>query len=102
MKYLLVLQRPATSIADYDAMIQIEDALIEKLCVENEVDGHDAGSGEMNIFIRTDSPERAFNQVKAILGSHDYWVDARVAYREIGGNDYTILWPKDLSELKVS
>jgi hypothetical protein len=102
MKYLLVLQWPTTSIEDYDAIIEIEDALIEKLSVENDVDGHDAGSGEMNIVIRTDCPERAFNEVKGILGSRDYWSDARVAYREVGGNDYTILWPKDLNEFKMS
>jgi hypothetical protein len=102
MKYQLVLQWPSTSIKDYDAMIEIEDALIANLSAEDEVDGHDAGSGEMNIFIRTDSPERAFNEVKTILGSCDYWVDARVAYRELGGDDYAVLWPKDLNEFKVS
>jgi hypothetical protein len=102
MKYLLVLQWPATSLEDYDAMIEIEDALIDKLSVENKVDGHDAGSGEMNIFIWTDSPERAFSEVKRVLGSRDYWGDARVAYREADGDDYTILSPKDLNEFKVS
>ena len=79
MKYQLVLQWPASSIKDYDAMIEIEDALVEKLSGGNEVDGHDAGSGEMNIFIRTDNPKRAFNEIKGILGSRDFWVDARVA-----------------------
>jgi hypothetical protein len=102
MKYQLVLQWPASSIKDYDAMIEIEDALVEKLSDENEVDGHDAGSGEMNIFIRTDNPKSAFNEVKGILGSRDFWVDARVAYREVAGSEYTILWPKDLTEFKVT
>lgn len=101
MKYQLVLQWPASSINDYDAMIEVEDALIEKLSEANDVDGHDAGSSEVNIFIRTDDPKRAFNEVKAILGSRDFWVDARVAYREVVGSEYTILWPKDLTEFKV-
>lgn len=78
-------------------MIEIEDTLVENLTTANDVDGHDAGSGEVNIFIRTDDPKRAFNEVKAILGTCDFWVDARVAYREVAGGDYTILWPKDLS-----
>src|SRR5205814_6768761 len=43
MKYQLVLQWPASSIKDYDAMIEVEDALIEKLSKANDVDGHDAG-----------------------------------------------------------
>jgi hypothetical protein len=102
MKYQLVLQWPASSIKDYDAMIEVEDALIEKLSESHEVDGHDAGSGEVNIFIRTEDPKRAFNEAKVILGTRDYWVGARVAYREVAGSEYTILWPKDLTEFKVT
>lgn len=44
MKYQLVLQLPAASIKDYDAMIELEDAIIESLGGVGEVDGHDAGS----------------------------------------------------------
>ena len=33
MKYQLVLQLPAASIKDYDAMIELEDAIIESLAV---------------------------------------------------------------------
>lgn len=102
MKYQLVLQWPASSIKDDDAMIEVENALVEKLSEVNDVDGHDAGSGEVNIFIRTDDPKRAFNEVKAILGSRDFWVAARVAFREVAGSEYTILWPKDLTEFKVT
>jgi len=86
-------------------MIEVEDALIERLSEESEIDGHDAGSGEVNIFILTDDPERTFNEVKAILGSRDFWVDARVAYREVSMSKYskyTILWPKDLTEFTVT
>jgi hypothetical protein len=102
MKYQLVLQWPASSIKDYDAMIDVEDALVEKLSEGSEVDGHDAGSGEVNIFIHTDEPGRAFNEVKAVLGSRDFWVDARVAFREVAATEYTVLWPKDLTEFKVA
>jgi hypothetical protein len=101
MKYQLVLQWPASSIKDYDAMIEIENALIEKLPVESKVDGHDAGSGEMNIFIHTNNPKRTFSEIKGILGSRDFWVDARVAYREIAGDEFTIIWPPDLEEFDV-
>lgn len=83
-------------------MIEIEDALIENLSVEHDLDGHDAGSGEVNIFIRTDDPKRAFSEVAAAFGTRDLWIDARVAYREVAGSDYTILWPKDLTEFRVA
>jgi hypothetical protein len=102
MKYQLVLQWPASSIKDYDTMIEIENALIEKLPVGGKVDGHDAGSGEMNIFIHTNHPKRTFSEIKGILGSRDFWVDARVAYREIAGDEFTIIWPIDLGEFKVT
>jgi hypothetical protein len=102
MKYLLVLQWPAASIKDYDALIEIEDLLTEKLSKDSDVDGHDAGSGEMNIFINTNNPAAAFKEIQATLGSRDFWVDARVAYREATKSNYTVLWPKDLAEFKVT
>ena len=101
MKYLLVLQWPASSIRDYDAMIEIENVLVEKLAKYSEVDGHDAGSGEVNIFIRTDDPKKTFDEVRALLGTRDCWVDARVAYREGARSGYTVLWPKDQTQFKV-
>jgi hypothetical protein len=101
VKYQLVLQWPASSIKDYDAMIEVENVLIEKLTQHHEVDGHDAGSGEVNIFVHTDDPQKVFDEIRTILGTRDYWVDARVAYREVARNEYTVLWPKGLVEFKV-
>jgi hypothetical protein len=102
MKYQLVLQWPAATIQDYDTMIGIENLLIEHLSAENDVDGHDAGTDEVNIFIHTSNPRGAFEEVRSILGTRDFWIDARVAYRELAGSEYTVLWPKDLTEFKVS
>lgn len=102
MKYQLVIQWPATSIKDYDAMVDVEDVLIERLTGLHEIDGHDAGSGEVNIFILTSDYEKAFDEVEAILKGHGLWVDARVAYREIDKSEYTVLWPKGLNEFSVA
>ena len=102
MKYQLVLQWPASSIKDYDTLIEIEDVLTEKLNDGSDVDGHDAGSGEMNIFIHTNDPETTFKAIKATIGTRDFWVDARVAYRELVGSAYTVIWPKDLYEFKIA
>ncbi len=101
MKYQLVIQWPASKIKDYDDLIGIEDILIKNLSDRADVDGHDAGVGEMNIFITTNDPIRAFEEVRAILGSKDFWIDARIAYRETNGQDYTIIWPKDLITFEV-
>jgi hypothetical protein len=101
MKYQLVLQWPASSIQDFNAMISIENKLIENLSEGNEVDGHDFGSGEGNIFILTDDPELAFSEVEASLNNDDSWLNARVAYREITKDHYTILYPEDLKVFRI-
>lgn len=101
MKYQLVVQWHDSSLIDYDKLIKIENTLIEGLSTDHDVDGHDEGSGQMNIFVRTDDPKNAFNLVKALLFKDDAWKDVRIAYREVFGNTCTILWPKGLAEFRV-
>ena len=102
MKYQLVLQWPLVSMKEFDAMIEVEDVLIEKLSETNEVDGHDAGTDEVNIFIRTDNPKIAFDEIKGALGNSAYWTDVKVAYREVSKDEYTVLWPKGLDKFNVT
>lgn len=102
MKYQLVVQWSAASIKDYDEMIEVEDALIEQLSESHEVDGHDAGASEVNIFILTNDFEKAFDEVKAVLQGKELWIDARVAYREINKSEYTVLWPQGLNKFSVA
>ena len=102
MKYQLVVQWPSNSITDYDALIEIEDLLIEQINGEHEVDGHDAGSSEMNIFVLTKDFGGAFREVRRILQAQGFWKNARVAYREIHKSQYTILWPNELKEFSVA
>lgn len=101
MKYQLVLQWPASSIKDYDTVIDIEETLEDSLDNGSEVDGHDAGSGQMNIFIHTNNPRVCFKAIQASIGTRDFWVDARVAYRESQGSSYTVLWPEDSFEFEI-
>jgi hypothetical protein len=99
MRFQLVLQwRTESSLASYDSLIETENLLIEGLAGRNKVDGHDAGSGELNIFIFTDDPVECFGEVKAILAGRKEWDGVRAGFREIGEDDYTILWPKHLSK----
>jgi len=101
LKYQLVLQWPASSIDDYDALIWFEDALIEGLPDDAEVDGHDAGSGQANIFILTNNPHTIFHLARAILEACDGWADARIAFRDLERDEYTVLWPIDLKKFEV-
>jgi hypothetical protein len=102
MKYQLVLQWPVAEIKDWDAMLGVEDILIKNLSAEHEIDGHDAGSGEFNIFVLTDNPQKGFDEIKAVLGSHDFCIDARVAYRELSKDDFIVLWPSHLEDFRVA
>ena len=101
MKYQLVLQWSAASIDDYDAVIEIEDFLISHLPGESEVDGHDAGSGEINIFIFTPSPVRDFSFIQEALASAGLMAPARAAFREVGRENYNVIWPAGETSFSV-
>lgn len=96
-KQELVLQLPASSIKDYDALIELEDGIIAGIGNLGEVDGHDMGVGEMNIFVRTDHPTLAFQKIKSLLGTQDFMPDLKVAYRDVGKDNFTILHPAGLT-----
>lgn len=102
MKYQLVLQIPASSMKDYDEMVEFEEAIMESLGNLGVVDGHDAGSGEMNIFILTDYPTRAFERIKELLGTRDFLADLKAAFRVVGKDEFTILQPADLTSFAIA
>jgi hypothetical protein len=95
MKYQLVLQFRCDALADYDAMIALEDRLIEDLGRSAKVDGHDCGSGETNIFIHTSDPNATFRRVQQTLAEQRKLESVKAAYRLVRGNDYTVLWPEN-------
>ena len=96
----LVLQFPANDIKDYDALLEIENRIIATLGNVGEVDGHDMGSGEMNIFVHTDFPKLAFERIKSTLGT-DSSFEFKAAYRDIGKDDFTILHPQTLRHFRI-
>jgi hypothetical protein len=102
MKYQLVLQWPVSSLDSYDSLVEIEEILIEELASDAEVDGHDIGANEMNIFILTDDPKRSFVESKRIIDKTNATSEVRAAYREVTGDRYTILWPPHLNEFTVT
>ncbi len=92
-KYQLVLQFSHAGLDDYDALITLEDSLIAKLG-HDLVDGHDCGSGEMNIFILTDFPDATFAKCLCVLNESQANV-LKAAYRLLSGDEFTVLWPKN-------
>jgi hypothetical protein len=100
MKYLLILQFPGNSIADFDELVEMEEALEKGLGPTGEIDGHDFGSSEGNIFISTSDPQRAFKSVKELLGISAL-DKMKAAFRPKEGEDYTVLWPPELKTFAV-
>jgi hypothetical protein len=82
------------SLEDSDELMKIEDLLLERLDAHSEVDGHDFSTREANIFVYTDDPRPTFEVLRSILSEHRLWVHAPIAYLQVDGNQYSILWPK--------
>lgn len=99
-KYQLVIQIPIGSMGDFDRMVEAEERIGEALKDIAEVDGHDAGSGEGNIFIHTNTPETDVRKAIDCLEEH-VREEARAAYRTIEGESYIILRPPGLKEFRI-
>jgi hypothetical protein len=90
----LVLQFSGDAVSDLDALVAIENLLIEALQESADVDGHDIGTGESNIFIHATNPALIFQKIQPVLIQTGVLSSATVAYRLLDGGNYTVLWPK--------
>jgi hypothetical protein len=102
MRFQLVLQFSAEEMRGFDELVALEDDLIQSLSPTSEVDGHDFGSGEFNIFVLTDQPRETFDAARKLIKKSPYQWELRAAYRERGEDKYTILWPENLEEFRVA
>jgi hypothetical protein len=101
MKYQLVLQLPFASDADCDRLISLEEAIENSLVELGIVDGHDIGSGEMNIFIHGDDPKSAFDRAKVLLGSRNDLRELKAGYRTFEQDEYVPIYPTGLKHFSV-
>ncbi|WP_298865500.1 hypothetical protein [uncultured Gimesia sp.] len=95
MEYQLIIQFPAESLDDFDALVRLEDRMIGAVGSAANIDGHDFGSGEANIFIITSDPKATFDLLRNQLELQGILDQCKVAHREISGEQYTVLWPAD-------
>lgn len=93
MIYQLVFQYPGDTDEDFNAIVELEDQIIEALGEDADVDGHDIGSGQTNLFIFTSDPISTFEAAKPILAQANKIQNLTAAYREEDGDDYTVIWP---------
>ncbi len=85
-----------------DEVLALEDDLIEHLDPALvDVDGHDAGSGETNLFLFTNEPAAAFAQIKPIMIAHSLLDRGAAAYRPTDGEDFVPIWPEGLQEFEI-
>jgi len=63
-----------------------------------EVDGHDIGSGEINIFILTVDPVATFERAKPLLSAASILYKVVSAYRDLRCDKYIVVWPKNSTE----
>ena len=98
MDYQLVLQFRGDDCLDFDAMVSLEDEIQQIVEPIAEVDGHDVGSGETNIFILTADPVATFERAAPLLSNASLLDKVRVAYRELRFDDFTVLWPTSSTE----
>ena len=98
MNYQLVVQFAGSDQLDLDAVVALEDELARHVPAGAEVDGHDFGVGEANIFIRTPDPVRTFDAVAPILRSRSPVAGWAAAYRAERSDEYVRIWPAGSTE----
>ncbi len=94
---------PVGDIACFDRVAELElriDAVLSA-ADDDSVDGHDAGSGELNIFILSNTPAHTFQRIRPLIEEWAPGANVRAAYRDIDGETFTIIWPPDLATFDV-
>ena len=101
MDYQLVLQFKGNDLLGFDALISLEDKLQELIEPIGDVDGHDMGSGESNIFVLTADPTATFERAKPLLSKASLLDKVCVACREVHSDVFTVIWPERSTEAFV-
>jgi hypothetical protein len=85
----------------FDKLIEMEDLIRKHFDQEADIDGHDIGSGEMNIFIYTNFPEDLLKKILVLPELQTEISEMKAAYRKIHGNIYTCMWPTTLKSFNI-
>jgi hypothetical protein len=101
-RFQLVLQFEAEKLNDFDDLVRIEEMLRDVLGPRADVDGHDMGAGEFNIFIFTSTPEETFHRAQALLSADGRPRRFKAAYREPEAEEFVVLWPLNLSVFNIT
>ena len=103
-KYQLVIKFPLDELdmTRWDAIVGFETELEDWLDGDSEVDGHDAGSGEMNIFVHTNDPAASLKLIQALLPQSELAsLDYCAGFRLFIEDDFTPVWPPESETFDV-
>ena len=92
------------SVDDFDRVVEMEDKLDSALRRNRSghVDGHDMGSGEMNIFIFVKTREYGSWFMNQYLKNQPWGKESILAKRN-RDETYEVIWPKDFTgEFKIT
>ena len=93
MDFQLVIQFSISESTDFDQLLSLENLFQVVLGVDHSVDGHDFGSGEMNIFVHTNGPARAFELCEPNIPPK-FGTSLKAAYRRMSEDRYHWIYPE--------
>jgi hypothetical protein len=88
----LVLEFSGDSPEQFEKVVALQEEM-EASLISGEVDGNDVGSGVVNIFIITKSPNQCFSEALTYVEKHGLRPSA-AGMRDLKKEDYIRLWPK--------
>jgi hypothetical protein len=92
MNYQLVMRFPKAS-ASAETLRALEIALGQDLAGTAQLDGHDTGARNVDLFIVTADPKSTFRRSKPALERLQLLDRVTAAHRLEGGSRFTVVWP---------
>jgi hypothetical protein len=103
VEYQFVIQFSREIEIGLDQLISLENELEEILPIDTEIDGHDIGYEQMNIFILTNKPYETFMKIKSFFeGRASFLSKLKMAYRDIQQDEFVVLWPPGLKDFQIT
>jgi hypothetical protein len=93
MDYQLVIKFWRKSLDDETFLATIQSELKDVLGDAAELDGYDVSAKEINLFVVTPDPKRAFRRIKTVLERRGIVQGVSAASRLVGGAHFTSIWP---------
>ena len=93
MQYQLVFRFWKSSLESPDQIQSLERALAEVLGDAVQLDGHDVGSRDVDLFLMTPDPAATLRRSKPALEQLALLQKVVAAYRVEGGIRFKVIWP---------